>query len=47
MLAGLEIKGRALLVSANSPARVTRGEPLVMGVKSPLTVIYFAILIRR
>jgi len=44
VLAGLEIKGRALLVSANSPARAARVEALVMGaagdlVKSPLTTI--------
>jgi hypothetical protein len=44
VLAGLEIKGRALLVSTNSPARAARVEALVMGaaadlVKPPLTTI--------
>ena len=44
VLAGLEIKGRALLVSANSPARAARVEALVMEiaadlVKPPLTTI--------
>lgn len=44
VLAGLEIKGRALSVSANSQARAARGEELVMEaagdlVKPPLTSI--------
>ena len=44
VLAGLEIKGRALLVSANSPTRAARVEALVMEiaadlVKPPLTTI--------
>lgn len=44
VLAGLEIKGRALLVSVNSQARAARVEELVMGaagdlVKPPLTSI--------
>jgi hypothetical protein len=44
VLAGLEIKGRALLVSVNSQARAARIEELVMGaagdlVKPPLTSI--------
>ncbi len=44
VLAGFEIKGRALLVSTNSPARAARVEALVMGtigdlVKPPLTTI--------
>lgn len=44
VLAGLEIKGRSLLVSTNSPARAARVEALVMGaaadlVKPPLTTI--------